>query len=67
MRSVSALVKPATVATASTAKIAIASGWALRSRASASQAIGAPRISRNAVGEPNSQYAVRAPARDPDL
>ena len=53
MRSVSALVKPAMVATASTAKIAVASGWGRR--LAASQAIGAPRISRNAVGEPNSQ------------
>ncbi len=40
-----------------TATIASASGAPCASRTSASHAIGAPRISRNAVGDPNSQYA----------
>ena len=55
MRSVSAFVKPSTQEIAITAKIASASGLRCARRFSASQAIGAPRISRNAVGEPNSQ------------
>ena len=56
MRSVSAFVKPSTLEIAITAAIASASGARSASRCSASQAIGTPRISRNAVGEPNSQY-----------
>ena len=55
MRSVSAFVKPATVATRITAKIASASGARCCRRANASQATGAPRIRKKAVGEPNSQ------------
>ncbi len=52
MRSVSAFVKPSTQENAITAAMAFASGVRLFS---ASQVIGAPRMSRNAVGEPNSQ------------
>ena len=67
IRSVSAFVKPITAANAITAKIAIASVSPRVSARSACQAIGRPRTSRNATGEPSSQYQygriVAMPAR----
>ena len=56
MRSTSAFVKPATAATAITAKIAIAVSSPAPSARSAYHATGSPSMSRNAVGEPGSQY-----------